>query len=245
MPHGNRVYKTRFLRGLHVCIWLWRGWTRGNWVLETRFQIWKLSLKDSVSNRYILKLTPQTPHSLTHRLCHTDQVSSSPSHASAHLSLTLFSHSVITLLTSPITHPLRRSSSLTHPFLLLCQTFTTSLIILFTNHPLSLTLFSHSVKHSSLHQSPSSLTQSIWHSSPSTKDLIKHSEVYRGLIITLWFQFVFFYFRFCFEFLIELLKKIEALLFFEIGLCLWVSRFVYICYGIELCFLVCLYLLRI
>ena len=34
-----------------------------------------------------------------------------------------------------------------------------------------------------------------------------------------WFQFVFFYFGLCFEFLIELLKKIEALLFFEIGLC--------------------------
>ena len=38
----------------------------------------------------------------------------------------------------------------------------------------------------------------------------------------LWFQFVLFYFGFCFEFLIELLKKIKALLFFEIGLCLWV-----------------------
>ena len=184
-------------------------------------------------------------HSLTHRLCHTDQVSPSPSHASAHLSLTLFSHSVITLLTSSITHPLRRSSSLTHPFLLLRQTFTTSLIILFTDHPLSLALFSHSVKHSSLRRSPSSLTQSIWHSSPSTKDLIKHSEVYRALIVTLWFQFVFFYFGFYFEFLIELLKKIEALLFFEIGLCLWVSGFVYICCGIGFCFLVCLYLLRI
>ena len=168
---------------------------------------------------------PQTPHSFTHRLCHTNQVSPSPSHASAHLSLTLFSHSVITLLPSPITHPLRRSSSLTHPFLLLRQTFTTSLIILFTNHPLSLTLFSHSVKHSSLRRSPSSLTQSIWHSSPSTKDLIKHSEVYRGLIITLWFQVVFFYFGFCFEFLIELLKKIEALLFFEIWFCLWVCLY--------------------
>ena len=34
-----------------------------------------------------------------------------------------------------------------------------------------------------------------------------------------WFQFVFFYFGLCFEFLIELLKKIETLLFFEIGLC--------------------------
>ena len=31
--------------------------------------------------------------------------------------------------------------------------------------------------------------------------------------------FYFFYFGFCFEFLIELLKKIEALLFFEFGLC--------------------------
>ena len=188
------------------------GWKRGNRVCETRFQIWKPSLRGSVSNRYILKLTPQRPHSLTHCLCHTDQVS--PSHASAHLSLTLFSHSIITLLTMPITHPLRQSSSLTHPFLLLRQTLTTSLIILFTNHPLSLTLFSHSVKRSSLRRPPSSLTQSIWHSSPSTKDLIKHSEVYRGLIITLWFQVVFFYFGFCFEFLIELLKKIETLLFF-------------------------------
>ena len=36
----------------------------------------------------------------------------------------------------------------------------------------------------------------------------------------LWFQFFFFffYFGFCIEFLIELLKKIEALLFFEIEL---------------------------
>ena len=119
----------------------------GNRVSETRFQI-----------GYILKLTP---HSLTHYLCHIDQVSPSPSHASAHLSLTLFSHSIITLLTTPITHPLRQSSSLTHPFLLLRQTLTTSLIILFTNHPLSLTLFSHSVKRSSLRRSPSSLIQSI------------------------------------------------------------------------------------
>ena len=45
----------------------------------------------------------------------------------------------------------------------------------------------------------------------------------------------FFYFSFCIEFLIELLKKIEALLFFEIEL---------VC-GIGLCFWVCLYLLRI
>ena len=106
------------------------------------------------------------------------------------------------------------------------------------------------------------------------KDLIKHIEVYRGLIKSslsliefwvpqstrflktkikgellqsvfhfhrlvagkqwgkskkLWFQFFFFffpfYFGFCFEFLIELLKKIEALLFFEIGLCLWVCLY--------------------
>ena len=60
----------------------------------------------------------------------------------------------------------------------------------------------------------------------------------------LWFQFVFFYFGFCFEFLIELLKKIETLLFFEIGLCFWVFGFVYICCGIGLCFWVCLYLMR-
>ena len=33
-----------------------------------------------------------------------------------------------------------------------------------------------------LHRSPSSLTQCISHSSRSTKDLIKHSKVYRGLI---------------------------------------------------------------
>ena len=51
----------------------------------------------------------------------------------------------------------------------------------------------------------------------------------------LWFQFVFFYFGFCIEFLIELLKKIEALLFFEIEL---------VC-GIGLYFWVYLYLLRI
>ena len=52
-----------------------------------------------------------------------------------------------------------------------------------------------------------------------------------------WFQFVFFYFGLCFEFLIELLKKIEALLFFEIGLCFWVCLYL-------LCFWVCLYLMR-
>ena len=51
----------------------------------------------------------------------------------------------------------------------------------------------------------------------------------------LWFQFFFFFLGFCIEFLIELLKKIEALLFFEIEL---------VC-GIGLCFWVCLYLLRI
>ena len=122
------------------------GFKPGNRVSEARFQI-----------GYILKLMPQSLS--CHCLCHTDQVS--PSHALAHLSLTLFSHSVITLLTTPITRPLRQSSSLTHPFLLLRQTLTTSLIILFTNHPLSLTLFSHSVKRSSLRRSPSSLTQSI------------------------------------------------------------------------------------
>ena len=158
--------------------------------------------------------------SLTVSVTQTKPVSPSPSHTSVHLSLTLFSHSV--------KHSsLRRSPSLTHPLLLLRQTFITSPMTHFTNHPLSLTLFSHSVKHSLLRRSPSSLTQSIWHSSPSTKDLIKHSEVYRGLIKKLWFQFVFFYFG-CFEFLIELLKKIETLLFFEIGLCLWVFGFVYI-----------------
>ena len=221
--------------------------------------------------------------SLTVSVTQTKPVSPSPSHTSVHLSLTLFSHSV--------KHSsLRRSPSLTHPLLLLRQTFITSPMTHFTNHPLSLTLFSHSVKHSLLRRSPSSLTQSIWHSSSSTKDLIKHSEVYRGLIKSplsltelwapqstpflktkikgellqsvfhfhrlvvgkqwekskkLWFQFIFFYFGFCFEFLIELLKNIEALLFFEIELCLWVSGFVYICCGIGLCFLVCLYLLRI
>ena len=43
----------------------------------------------------------------------------------------------------------------------------------------------------------------------------------------LWFHF-FFFLGFCIEFLIELLKKIDALLFFEIelvcgiGLCFWV-----------------------
>ena len=71
------------------------GFKSGNRVSETQFQI-----------GYILKLTP---HSLTHCLCHTDQVSPSPSHASAHLSLTLFSHSVITSLTTPITDPLRQT----------------------------------------------------------------------------------------------------------------------------------------
>ena len=45
----------------------------------------------------------------------------------------------------------------------------------------------------------------------------------------------FFYFGFYIEFLIELLKKIEILLFFEIELAC----------GIGLCFWVCLYLLRI
>ena len=48
-----------------------------------------------------------------------------------------------------------------------------------------------------------------------------------------------------FHIILELLKKIEALLFFEIGLCFWVFGFVYICCGIGLCFWVCLYLLRI
>ena len=160
------------------------------------------------------------PHSLIHRLCHTDQINLtlSLSHFSASLT-----HPLLPLrhhIDHFVDHSLRWSPSLTHPLLLLRQTFTASPIILFTDHPLSLTLFSHSIKHSSLRRSPSSLTQSIWHSTPSTKDLIKHNEVYRGLIITLWFQFVFFYFGFCFEFLIELLKKIETLLFFEIGLCL-------------------------
>ena len=193
-------------------------WSNLTWPLAvTWLNTWKPSLRDSVSNSGFLKLTP---HSLTHRLCHTDQTSLtlSLSHFSASLT-----HPLLPLrhhIDHFVDHPLRRSPSLTHPLLLLCQTFTTSPIILFTDHPLSLTLFSHSVKHSSLRRSPSSLTQSIWHSSPSTKDLIKHSEVYRALIVTLWFQFVFFYFGFCFEFLIELLKKIEALLFFEIGLCL-------------------------
>ena len=52
----------------------------------------------------------------------------------------------------------------------------------------------------------------------------------------LWFQFLFFsIFGFYIEFLIELLKKIEILLFFEIELAC----------GIGLCFWVCLYLLRI
>ena len=37
----------------------------------------------------------------------------------------------------------------------------------------------------------------------------------------IWFQFVFFYF----EFLIELLKKIETLLFFEIRLYFWVCLY--------------------
>ena len=41
----------------------------------------------------------------------------------------------------------------------------------------------------------------------------------------LWWKFVFFYFGLCFEFLIELLKKIEALLFFEYGLCFWVCLY--------------------
>ena len=41
----------------------------------------------------------------------------------------------------------------------------------------------------------------------------------------IWFQFVFFYFGFCFEFLIELLKKIETLLFFEIRLYFWVCLY--------------------
>ena len=98
----------------------------GNWVLETRFQIWKLSLKDSVSNRYILKLTPQTPHSLTHRLCHTDQTS----------------------LTLSLSH---FSASLAHPLLPLHHH-----IDHFADHPHSLTLFSYSVKHSPLRQSSSS-----------------------------------------------------------------------------------------
>ena len=48
-------------------------------------------------------------------------------------------------------------------------------------------------------------------------------------------SFFFFNFGFCIEFLIELLKKIETLLFFEIEL---------VC-GIGLYFWVCLYLLRI
>ena len=41
----------------------------------------------------------------------------------------------------------------------------------------------------------------------------------------IWFQFVFFYCGFCFEFLIELLKKIETLLFFEIRLYFWVCLY--------------------
>ena len=49
------------------------------------------------------------------------------------------------------------------------------------------------------------------------------------------FVFCILYFGLCIEFQIELLKKIEALLFFEIEL---------VC-GIGLCFWVCLYLLRI
>ena len=48
------------------------------------------------------------------------------------------------------------------------------------------------------------------------------------------FFFCILYFGLCNEFLIELLKKIEALLFFEIEL---------VC-GIGLCFWVCLYLLK-
>ena len=171
---------------------------------------WKPSLRDSVSNRLYFEINASLSHSLS--LPHRPSLTLSLSRFSAPLSHPLLplrhhiAHYADHWPSSPNLNPL------SHPFLLLRQTLTTSPIILFTNHPLSLTLFSHSVKRSSLRRSPSSLTQSMWHSSPSTKDLIKHSD--RGLIITLWFQVVFFYFGFCFEFLIELLKKIKTLLFF-------------------------------
>ena len=200
----------------------------------------KPSLRDSVSNRGFLKFNSSllTPHSLTHQT----SLTLSLSHFSASLT-----HPLLPLrhhIDHFVDHPLRRSPSLTHPLLPLRQTFTTSSITLFTNHPLSLTLFSHSVKHSSLRRSPSSLTQSIWHSSPSTKDLIKHSEVYRGLIKKLWFQFVFFLF-WLFWISNRTVKKYRSFVVFWdqiMSLGFWVCLY---CCGIGLCFLVCLYLLRI
>ena len=51
-----------------------------------------------------------------------------------------------------------------------------------------------------------------------------------------WFHEVLFYFGFCIEFLIKLLKKIEALLFFEIEL---VCGFDFIFYFFGFCFALC------
>ena len=164
---------------------------------------WKSSLKDSVSNRpfsdfkacvYCLTLTLTNTHTHTHTLSLSNQST-----------LTLRQNRpTLTVLASPTLPPLVVSLSQPHAYTL---------------------SVSHKPEHSycvSLTHAiacPTTLSASPMPWSPSVCALKSFSlwKPKKKKVSPLW-KF-FFFFGFCFEFPIELLKKIEVLLFFEFGLC--------------------------
>ena len=226
----------------------------GNQVLETWFPIGLFqNLKHSCHRLYSLTLTHPFTLTQTRALSFTLSLSYKPEHSRSPSTLSTsptHSHTKNLSPTPPLTHS--HSLSLTN-----ADRRSPSHFLSITDpNPVSLTL--------SLSHSPTQSHASVSHPlHPHSDTLAKRIEMYQTVItelyakckvcFTIWLlrnngknqrifgeSSFFFYFGFCFKFLIELLKKIEALLFFEFGLCFWDTGFVYIWCGIRLCCWVCL-----